>query len=131
MAYVMFLLLFKRWLPKPSRIFKRVYGCFLDHFNVYGNMSDHIDHLKKHMEKCQINAISFNPYKCAFYVNLKVLLSHIVCQEDPRKLATILNMLPPTSFIKIKNFLGVARFYWRYFKIFTNKVAPMGESMVK
>lgn len=77
---------------------------FLDHFNVYGNMSDHIDHLKKRMEKCQINAISFNPYKCAFCVNLKVLLNHIVCQEDPRKVATIFEYAYTHKFYQNKEF---------------------------
>jgi hypothetical protein len=62
---------------------------FLDNLNVYGSNKDHLGWLKKCLKKCRWNGISFNSEKCTFYVNLGVLLGHIVCSDgllvDPIK----------------------------------------------
>jgi hypothetical protein len=48
-----------------------------------------------------LNGISLNPTKCAFCVNLGVLLGHIACHDNlsiyPRKITTITVMLVPTN----------------------------------
>jgi hypothetical protein len=54
---------------------------FLDDFNVYGDKKDHLKQLQKCLQKCRLNGISLNLKKCAFYVNLGVLLGHIVCHD--------------------------------------------------
>jgi hypothetical protein len=51
---------------------------FLDDFNVYGSKKNHLGQLQKCLEECRQNGIGFNPKKCAFYVDLGILLRHIV-----------------------------------------------------
>jgi hypothetical protein len=54
---------------------------FLDDFNVYGNKKNHLKQLPKCLEECRLNGINLNLEKCAFYVNSKVLLGHIICYD--------------------------------------------------
>jgi hypothetical protein len=88
---------------------------FLDDFNVYGQKEKHLNHFKKCMTQCRNNGINLNREKCAFCVNSRVLLGHIVCEDgllvDPRKVNIITNMPTPTNVIELKRFLGVARSY--------------------
>jgi hypothetical protein len=74
---------FKEYLNKFMRV-------FLDDFSVYGSKKDHFDQLQKCLEYCKQNGISQHPKKCAFYVNLGVILGHIVCSDGllvhPKKL---------------------------------------------
>jgi hypothetical protein len=74
---------------------------FLDDVSVYGDKKDHLEQLQKCSEECRLNGISFNPKKCAFYVNSRVLLGHIVCHDDLmvnlRKITIIIVMLVFTN----------------------------------
>jgi hypothetical protein len=69
----------------------------------------------KCLEECRLNGVSLNLEKCAFCVNLGILLGYIVCRDnlmvDPCKITTITTMLTLTNLTKIKQFLGVASFY--------------------
>jgi hypothetical protein len=92
---------------------------FLDDFNGYGDKKDHLEQLQKCLEECRLNGITFNPEKCAFSVNLGVLLGHIVCHDgllvDLHKITTIIVMPTPTNPMEIKQYLGVVGFYQCYF----------------
>jgi hypothetical protein len=67
------------------------------------------------MTQCKNNGINFNLEKCAFCVNSKVLLGHIVYEDellvDPRKINIIIDMPTSTSVTKLKRFLGATSFY--------------------
>ncbi len=65
---------FKEFLNKFMQV-------FINDFNVYGSKKDHLSQLQKCLEECRQNGISLNLEKCAFYVNLNVLLGHIVCSH--------------------------------------------------
>lgn len=58
--------------------FKRV---FLDDFNVFGSIVEHLENLKKHLLKCRISLLSLNLTKCAVVVHSGVLLSHVISKE--------------------------------------------------
>jgi hypothetical protein len=102
---------------------------FLDDFNVYGQKVEDLNHLKKSMTQCKNNGISFNLEKCAFCVNLGVLLRHIIYEDgllvDLRKINIITEMPTPTNVTKLKRILRAASFYQRYFKKVVAKVALM------
>jgi hypothetical protein len=74
-----------------------------------------LNHLKKCMIQCKNNGISFNLEKCAFCVNFRVLLGHIVYQDgllvNAKKNYIITNMSIATNVTKLKNILRVVRFY--------------------
>jgi hypothetical protein len=67
------------------------------------------------MIQCKNNGISFNLEKCAFCVNFRVLLGHIVYQDgllvNAKKNYIITNMSIATNVTKLKNILRVVRFY--------------------
>jgi hypothetical protein len=92
----------------------------LDDFNVNGDKKDHLEQLQKCLKECRLNRININLEKCAFCVNLKVLLGHIVCHDslmvDPHKIIAITVMPTPTNPMEIKRFLGVAGFIHTIFK---------------
>jgi hypothetical protein len=71
------------------------------------------------LKECRQNGINLNLEKCAFCVNLRVLIGHIVCHDglmvDPWKIITITIMLAPTNVMEIKVFLGAIGFYRCYF----------------
>jgi len=79
---------------------------FLDDFSVHGQKKGAFE---------PNNGISFNPEKCAFCVNSRVLLGHIVYEDgllvDPRKINIIMNMPTSMIVIKLKRFLGATSFY--------------------
>jgi hypothetical protein len=87
------------------------------------------------MTQCRSNGISLNPKKCAFCVNLGILLGHIVCEDglliDPRKINIIIDMPISTSVTELKRFLGATSFYQGYFKKIVAKVAPMCKLLKK
>jgi hypothetical protein len=88
---------------------------FLDDFSVYGSKKDHLGQLRKCLEECRWNDISFNFKKCAFCVDSSVLLGHIICNDGliiaPKKIIAITTMPIPIKLIEIKRVLGVVGFY--------------------
>jgi hypothetical protein len=80
-------------------------------------------------------ALTLTLKKCAFCVNLGILLGHIMCQDsllvDPWKITTITVMRPPTNVMEIKQFLGAASFYRCYFQDFASKATPMCKLLKK
>jgi hypothetical protein len=78
---------------------------FLNNFNIYGTKKNHLGQLQKCLEECKWNGISFfNPKKCAFCVNLSVLLGHIVCNDgllmNPKNIIVVATMLIPLMWQK-------------------------------
>jgi hypothetical protein len=85
--------------------------------------------------KNALNGISLSLERCAFCVNLKVFLTHIVCDDgllvDPHKIIIIIVMLAPSNLTKIKQFQGIASFYRCYFWDFASKARPMCKLLKK
>ena len=54
---------------------------FLDDFVMYSRKTEHLDHLRMCLEKCQIPKLSLNPTKCAFRVTSGALLGHTMSKE--------------------------------------------------
>jgi hypothetical protein len=108
---------------------------FLDDFSVYVQKVEDLNHFKKCMNQCKNNGICLNPKKCAFCVNLGILLGHIVCEDgllvEPRKINIIIEMPTPTNVTKLKRFLGATSFYQHYFKKIVAKVALMCKLLKK
>jgi hypothetical protein len=71
---------------------------FLDDFMIYSDMESHLQKLKLYFQKCKEYGISLNPNNCPFMVFSKMILGFIISKEgkllDPKKIQTIINMLP-------------------------------------
>ncbi len=74
---------------------------FLDDFTIFGDMSTHLEKLKKWFVKCREFGISLNLDKCAFMVFSIIILGFIVSKEgkvmDPKKVEALVNMLVLTT----------------------------------
>ena len=54
---------------------------FMDDFSVFGDQSNHLDHLQKCLERCRMFKMALSPYKCAIVVQRGKLLVHIIFKE--------------------------------------------------
>jgi hypothetical protein len=74
---------------------------YLDDWNVYNLLKEHIGLLQLMLDRCRKLQISLNMRKFYFFVPFRNMLVHTVCREgvlvDPTKVALILNMPPPTT----------------------------------
>jgi hypothetical protein len=75
---------------------------YLDDWNVYNLLREHIGILILMLERCMQLHISICMQKCIFYVPFGNFLGHIVCQEgdlvNSAEIVVILNMPSPTNF---------------------------------
>jgi hypothetical protein len=87
----------KTFRPYLSKFMK----VFLDDFNVYGDKKYDMEQLQKCLEECRLNGINLNLEMCAFCVNYRILLGHIICHDnllvDPHKIIGITVMLAPIN----------------------------------
>jgi hypothetical protein len=72
---------------------------FLDDFTIYGDVANHLHLLDKCFCWCRKLGINLNLEKCSFNVQLRILLSHIICKEgllmDPQKIEAIQHVSHP------------------------------------
>jgi hypothetical protein len=70
---------------------------FLNEFNVFSDLSIHLEKLKKCFLKCKEYGTSLNLEKCAFMVCFGTILRFIVSKEgnilDPKKIKALVKML--------------------------------------
>ena len=74
---------------------------FFDDFAVYGQQSEHLQHLRLFLDRCHQARLGLNLAKCAFHVTIGTLLGHIVSKTgiamDPAKVQAILRAPAPTT----------------------------------
>ncbi|KAL2624023.1 hypothetical protein R1flu_008268 [Riccia fluitans] len=97
---------------------------YLDDFIVYGSRTDHLDHLRKCLERCRKYSISLNPDKSMFGVSSRVLLGHIISKDgllpDPAKIDAILQMEAPSDLKGVQRFIGAVGYYRRFIRDFAH-----------
>ena len=90
---------------------------FLDDFAIYSRRTDHFEHLRLCLERCQQGRLSLNPVKCAFGVTSGTLLGHIVSWDgiavDLDEVKAIMEVPPPTNAKALSRFLGQIRWHSR------------------
>ena len=79
---------------------------------------DHMEDLRKVLQRCQEHGISLNPKKSIFCVTEGNLLGHIVSQEgiriDPKWVEAIQRLSFPSNKIGVKSFFGQVNFLRRF-----------------
>jgi hypothetical protein len=74
---------------------------YLDDWNVYSMLKDHLEVLMLMLERHKQYQISLNIKKCIFGTPFGILLGHIVYKKellvDPAKIVVIVNLPPPKS----------------------------------
>jgi hypothetical protein len=83
---------------------------YLDDCTMFSLLKDHIEVLRIMLDRCRECHISLNLNKCISCAPFGIFLGHVVCKHgllvDPTKIAVILDLQPPTSFIQLRETLG-------------------------
>ena len=102
---------------------------FVDDFTVYSSISEHLDCLRKMLQRCKEKKVCLNPYKSVFGVYKGVLLGHIVSERGIEmtqdKVKAIKEAVAPANVNEIASFLGFVNFYRRFVEKLVEHAAPM------
>src|SRR5271165_6990236 len=117
-------------LHKYLDIFVMVY---LDDILIYSEtIEEHVEHVKKVLQKLQDNDLLLRPEKCEFHKDAVEFLGFIVGKDGismaPDKVETVLAWPTPESVKDIQAFLGFANFYRRFIKDFSRIAHPLTEA---
>ena len=92
-------------------------------------MEDHADHLKASLQLLRVHQLYAKLEKCDFWHEQVAFLGHIITRDglavDPAKIEAFTNWKSPKSVAKIRSFLGLARYYYRFVKDFSKISAPI------
>ena len=103
---------------------------FLDDIIVYStNLQEHLYRLETVFKRLRDHGLKLKPSKCHFFKREVRYLGHIVSskgiQTDPDKISAVRDFDVPTTVKNIKSFLGLAGYYRRFIKGFSQICAPL------
>jgi hypothetical protein len=109
---------------------------FIDDFLIYSRSeSDHEEHLILVPPKLRDNQLYAKYSKCEFWIDKVSFLGHIISNGgiavDPAKVKEIMEWRVPTTITKIRSFLGLAGYYWRFIEGFSKIAKPMTSLLEK
>ncbi|XP_021607608.1 uncharacterized protein LOC110611529 [Manihot esculenta] len=119
-------------------LMNRIFHPFLDQFVVvfindilvYSKIKEEHDrHLRIVLQTLREKQLYVKFSKCKFWLNEISFLGHVVSAEgirvDPKKIETILAWKPPKNITEVRSFLGLAGYYRRFVKGFSQIAAPL------
>nr|GFA67390.1 putative reverse transcriptase domain-containing protein [Tanacetum cinerariifolium] len=93
------------------------------------NKEDHKEHLKTILELLKNEKLYAKFSKCDFWLESVHFLGHVIDSDavhvDPAKVEAIRNWSAPTTPTEVRQFLGVAGYYWRFIKGFSLISKPL------
>lgn len=96
---------------------------------------DHVEVLRRVLQRCREYKLKINPMKCAFEVTSGKFLGYLVNRQgtnvDPAKTKAVLDMPEPTSAKELKSFLGKASYLRRFLPGLAALSAPLMELLKK
>lgn len=103
---------------------------FMDDFSAFGASFDGcLSILEMVLKRCKEINLVLNWEKCHFMVQESIVLGHQILHEgiqvDKEKILVIEKLSLPTSKKGIKSFLGHAKFYRRFIKVFLKIRKPL------
>ena len=109
---------------------------YLDDIVVYNQtLSEHEMHLKKVFQRLREHKLYVKPEKCEFareqitFLGHKISKGHI--RMDERKVQAMIDWLAPTKVTELRSFLGLANYYRRFIKGYSNIVSPFTDLLKK
>jgi hypothetical protein len=103
---------------------------FIDDILIYSQSEEeHVDHLKKVLQRLREHQLYAKLSKCEFWIDEVMFLGHIINKDglamDPKKVVDILNWKAPIDARGIKSFIGMAGYYRRFIEGFSKIAKPM------
>ncbi|XP_072093102.1 transposon Tf2-1 polyprotein isoform X3 [Arachis hypogaea] len=103
---------------------------FIDDILVYSKTEEeHTDHLRTVLQILRDRKLYAKLSKCEFWKSEVKFLGHVVSKQgiavDPAKVEAVMNWERPTSVTEIRSFLGLARYYRRFIKGFSQLALPL------
>ena len=103
---------------------------FIDDILVYSkNKEEHEKHLHVILQTLREHQLFAKLNKCEFWLDQISFLGHVVSNDgisvDPTKVEAVLSWKRPTTVSKIRNCLGMARYYRRFIEGFSKISLPL------
>ncbi|GKD71713.1 putative reverse transcriptase domain-containing protein, partial [Tanacetum coccineum] len=105
---------------------------FIDDILIYSrNKEEHTDHLRITLEVLKNEKLYAKFSKCDFWISIMQFLGHLIDNQglhvDPAKIEAVKNWASPTTPTEIRQFLGLAGYYRRFIKDFSNIAKSLTE----
>ena len=107
---------------------------YLDDIFIFSpNFEQHIENLDTVLERLIKNGLKLNGKKCSLFQTKLLYLGHVVSESgigvDPNKIKRILDWPVPKTMDELRSFLGLASYYRKFVKNFSQIVAPLNQLM--
>ena len=109
---------------------------YIDDVVIYGNsLEDHNSKLIDVFKRLRQNNLKLHPDKCEFMRKEVQYLGHVIGEDgikpDPKKISAVSNYPVPTCQKDIKSFLGLAGYYRKFIKNFSDIIFPISKLLKK
>lgn len=103
---------------------------YLDDIVIYSeSMAEHLKHLRGVLARLRKHELYAKPSKCSFAQDRIDFLGHIVergrIRMDPKKIQAIQEWKPPRDVHEVRSFLGLANYYRRFVKGYSEIARPL------
>ena len=109
---------------------------YLDDTIIYSRtFNDHLKHLREVFLRIRKAGLKLNLEKCQFWMQRLPFLGHIITPQgigpDPGKVEAIKKLIPPRNVSQLRSFLGLAGYYRKFIRNFSEIARPLNELLKK